>query len=31
MIINISYDYQMVWIRFIETHVECDKSSNNEI
>ena len=25
LIVKISYDYQMVWIRFIGTHVEYDK------
>ena len=25
LIVKINYDYQMVWIRFIETHTEYDK------
>lgn len=31
LIIKISYDYQMIWIRFIGTHAEYDKINANEI
>ncbi|ALM49389.1 addiction module toxin RelE [Flavobacterium psychrophilum] len=31
LIVRISYDYQMVWIRFIGTHAEYDKINANEI
>ena len=31
LIVKISYDYQMVWIRFIGTHPEYDKINANTI
>jgi mRNA interferase HigB len=31
LIVKINYDYQMIWIRFIETHTEYDKINANEI
>lgn len=31
LIVKVNYDYQMVWIRFIGTHVEYDKINANEI
>jgi mRNA interferase HigB len=31
LIVKISYDYQMVWIRFIGTHTDYDKINANTI
>ncbi len=31
LIVKISYDYQILWIRFIGTHAEYDKINANEI
>jgi len=31
LIVRISYDYKMVWIRFVGTHAEYDKINANEI
>ncbi len=31
LIVKISYEYQMVWIRFIGTHTEYDKINANTI
>ena len=31
LIVKISFDYQMVWIRFIGTHAEYDKINANTI
>lgn len=31
LIVKISYDYQMVWIRFVGTHAEYDKINANTI
>jgi mRNA interferase HigB len=31
LIVKINYDYQMVWIRFIGTHVEYDKIDATKI
>ena len=31
LIVKISYDYQMVWIRFIGTHAEYDKINAKKI
>jgi mRNA interferase HigB len=31
LIVKISYEYEMVWIRFIGTHAEYDKINANEI
>ena len=31
LIVKISYEYQMVWIRFIGTHAEYDKINANTI
>ena len=31
LIVKISYEYQMIWIRFIGTHAEYDKINANEI
>jgi mRNA interferase HigB len=31
LIVKINYDYQMVWIRFVGTHVEYDKIDANKI
>ena len=31
LVVKISYEYQMIWIRFIGTHVEYDKINSNTI
>lgn len=31
LIVRINYDYQMIWIRFIETHSEYDKIDATKI
>jgi mRNA interferase HigB len=31
LVVKISYEYQMVWIRFIGTHSEYDKINSNTI
>ena len=31
LIVKISYEYEMVWIRFIGTHAEYDKINSNTI
>ena len=31
LIVKISYDYQMIWIRFIGTHAEYDKINATKI
>ena len=31
LVVKISYEYQMVWIRFIGTHAEYDKINSNTI
>ena len=31
LIVKVTYEYQMIWIRFIGTHAEYDKINANEI
>jgi len=31
LIVKLSFDYQMIWIRFVGTHAEYDKINANEI